>query len=201
MDSTPELTGQITRRQVLTAGVATALGATAGCVGVGGDTAEPDLTNTPTGILRQYYHAAARAESQAAFLARATELVHTVSSFDRILETEPQYWTDPHRSTVEQITVVEEDISDERVVERVGFLGPSVLPLYGTGRAEDLDAIAGRNAVTRATLVSHPGDRNENENESGNDGENGNDDEDGATRREREWLLATDDDQWRIVWE
>ena len=169
--------GQIRRREFLAAGVAATLGG-AGCVGAGGD-ASP-LTDAPAAVVLRYYHAADRAGDADEFINGVATIVHSASTFDRRLETDRSYWTEARTVVVEGVTVVEENLGDEQLVDRVGFLGASVLPLYGEGLSAELDAIAGENAVVRATLTRRDGSGEE---------------------LVREWLLATDDGRWRLVWE
>lgn len=177
MDPTTGGREQIRRRELLAAGVAATLGG-AGCVEAGGD-ASP-LTDAPAAVVLRYYHAADRAGDTDEFIRRVADIVHSASTFDRRLETDRSYWTEARTVAVEGVTVVEENLGDEQLVDRVGFLGASVLPLYGEGLSAELNAIAGENAVARATLAPRDG---------------------AGEALVREWLLATDDGRWRLVWE
>lgn len=168
---------RIRRRELLAAGVAATLGG-AGCVEAGGNASS--LIDTPAAVVLRYYHAADRAGDTDEFIRRVADIVHSDSTFDRRLKTDRSYWTEASTVAVEGVTVVEENLGDEQLVDRVGFLGASVLPLYGEGLSAELDAIAGENAVARATLAPRNG---------------------AGEALVREWLLATDDGRWRLVWE
>jgi hypothetical protein len=169
---------RIQRRELLAAGVAATLGG-AGCVEAGGD-ASP-LTNAPAAVLLQYYHAADQADNLDEFVEQVAGIVHSASTFDRRIETDDRHWTEARAAEIKTVAVIEENLGDEQLVDRVGFLGANVLPLYGEGLSAEIDAIAGRNAVVRVTLSA--GDAVE------------------EASHVRQWLLATDDGRWRLVWE
>ncbi len=173
------------RRTLLSTGASAVLGAAAGCVGSSsGDPAS--LTNTPEAVVIRYYHAADQADTRELFLDRTTPLVHSVSTFDLKLrvDTERIYWQRARRATVETMQVVGTGLESDELIERVGFLGEELRPFFAEGRSDELAAISKQNALLRVSLAP--------------DSEASDTDLPGS--QVVEWLLATDDGSWRLVW-
>lgn len=172
------------RRTLLAASATAALGAAAGCVGAGGDSVS--LTNTPEAVVAQYYHAADQADTRELFLDRTTPLVHSVSTFDLKLrvDTERVSWQRARRATIETVQVVEPELTDEQLVERVGFLGEELRPFFPDGRSAELAPISEQNALLRVSLAPEADAPSA----------------DLPGGRAVEWLLATDGGRRRLVW-
>lgn len=179
----------ICRRRLLAASATAAVGV-AGCVETGGETAG-SLTNTPTAVVVRYYHAATQADNTEEFADQVRSVTHEASTFDQQVQFTETYWESARRVEIDTVRVVRRDVSQQLLVDKVGFLGASVLPLYGEGRTAELEAISGTNAIVRV-LPASP-DTAETDNAVP------------EKRPERtdtqEWLVATEGDKWQLVWE
>ncbi|RLM68176.1 hypothetical protein DVK05_10490 [Halorubrum sp. Atlit-8R] len=124
----------------------------------------------PTAAVEAYYRRASASEDSEAFADDVAELAHGASPLSRVAEDVPMAFDATVRQELSEAAVVEEDVSAARIRSISGFLAASLSDA-------ELEAIAAENAVVSATVVG------------GDGGE-----------FELEWLVATDDGEWRVVW-
>lgn len=134
-----------------------------------------DERNGPEAVVRRYYRRAAAAEDEAAFARQVAALSHGASPLPLVaesaMETPGSLFAAPRQELV-GTEIVATDVEMERILAVSDFLA-------GALTAEELAAIAEENALVAATVVD---DRLE------------------SGRFVREWLVATDGDEWRLVW-
>ncbi|EMA70461.1 hypothetical protein [Halorubrum distributum] len=125
---------------------------------------------SPATAVEAYYRRASASEDAEAFAADVTALAHPFSPLSRIAEDVPMAFDAVIRQELSDPAVVGEDISADEIRSISGFLAASLTD-------EEIESIAAENAVVSATVIG------------GDGGE-----------FERRWLVATDDDEWRLVW-
>lgn len=100
------------------------------------------------------------------------------------VDTEQVSWQRARRATIETVQVVEPELTDEQLVERVGFLGEELRPFFPDGRSAELAPISEQNALLRVSLAPEADAPSA----------------DLPGGRAVEWLLATDGGRRRLVW-
>lgn len=126
----------------------------------------------PAAVVSEYYRRARAAEDSEAFAEQVSALAHSVSPLSALAADTPLAFDGTLRQEVVDIEVVEEDVGAERIEDISDFFAASV--------GEDgIAQLAGNNAVVAVTL------------------------EDEAViggRVAKEWLVAPEDGEWRLVW-
>jgi len=129
-------------------------------------------SNGPTAVVEAYYRRAADAEDAETFAGDVRDLAHPDSPLGRLAEETPMAFDSTVRQEFVDAAVVAEDLSAERIRSVSGFLAASLTD-------DEAESIADENAVVSATVE---------------------DDGDEGGELEFRWLVATDDDEWRVVW-
>ncbi len=162
------------RRAFLAASGTAGAAVTAGCLGLGdGDSAA--LTNTPTVVVRRYYAAADDAESQNEFLAEVRAIVHGESPLAELIATESlSQWQVARRATLERVALVAENLGTEEIANRSDFLREAI--------GDEPGRFAEENAVVEASLDLSALPQFDDE------------------TRIQPWFLATEDGEWKLVW-
>ncbi len=124
----------------------------------------------PTAAVETYYRRANAAADADAFAADVEELAYDASPLVDIAEDTPLVFDDPLDQTVRSTEVVAEDVGRERIRGISDFLAASL-------DDDELAAVAEENALVATTL-----------------------DDPSAGEVTIEWLVATRDGEWRVVW-
>jgi hypothetical protein len=134
--------------------------------------ASSGVSNGPKTVVREYYRRAGAAETARAFASTVPEVAHSASPLPEVAEDVPRTLDGALNQEVDEIEVVEEDVSAETVRDFSDFFAESV-------GEEAIGSIAEENAVVAVTLET--------------------DDVVGGTFA-KEWLVAPEDGEWRLVW-
>ncbi len=126
----------------------------------------------PAAVLREYYRRARAAEDSETFAQQVPDLTHSVSPLSRLAADTPLAFTGTLRQELVDTEVVEADIDAERIRAISDFFAAAA-------GEEGITRLAGNNAVVAVTL--------ENEEIIG-----------GSVAKE--WLVAPEDGEWRLVW-
>ena len=124
----------------------------------------------PAAAVEAYYRRASASEDAEAFAEDVIAVAHPASPLSRLAEDVPMAFDAAVRQELSDAAVVDEDLSADRIRSISGFLAASLTEA-------EVESIAAENAVVSATVVG------------GDGGE-----------FEVEWLVATDDGEWRVVW-
>jgi hypothetical protein len=130
------------------------------------------VSDGPAAVVREYYRRAGAAGDSEAFAEQVPELTHSVSPLATLAADVPLAFDGTLRQEIVTIEVVEEDVGAERVEDVSDFFAASV------GEA-GIARLAGENAVVAVTLET---------------------DDTAGGRVAKEWLVAPDDGEWRLVW-
>ena len=130
------------------------------------------VSDGPAAVVREYYRRAGVAGDSEAFAEQVPELTHSVSPLATLAADVPLAFDGTLRQEIVAIEVVEEDVGAERVEDVSDFFAASV------GEA-GIARLAGENAVVAVTLET---------------------DDTAGGRVAKEWLVAPDDGEWRLVW-
>ena len=130
------------------------------------------VSDGPAAVVREYYRRAGAAGDSEAFAEQVPELTHSVSPLATLAADVPLAFDGTLRQEIVAIEVVEEDVGAERVEDVSDFFAASV------GEA-GIARLAGENAVVAVTLET---------------------DDTAGGRVAKEWLVAPDDGEWRLVW-
>ncbi|MEF8886150.1 MAG: hypothetical protein V5A44_13665 [Haloarculaceae archaeon] len=133
--------------------------------------AGPD-SDGPAAVVSEYYRRARAAEDSEAFAEEVPDLTHSVSPLSALATDAPLAFDGTLRQDVVDIEVVEEDVGAERIEDVSDFFAASV-------GEEGIARLAGNNAVVAVTLESE---------------------EVIGGRVAKEWLVAPEDGEWRLVW-
>jgi hypothetical protein len=126
----------------------------------------------PAAVVSEYYRRARAAEDSEAFAERVPELTHGVSPLSELAADVPMAFDGTLRQELVDAEVVEEDVGAERIEAISDFFAASA-------GSEGIERLAGDNAVVAVTLET--------------DGVIGG-------RVAKEWLVAPEDGEWRLVW-
>lgn len=135
-------------------------------------TANSSPTASPTETVEEYYRRAGEVDTQEQFAAEIQSLAHSVSPLSEVAESLPSTLYEASRQDLVETEVVARDIDAERIQEISSFFA-------GTVSDEEIAALADTNAVVATTLE---------------------DDEVIGGELAKEWLLAPEDGNWRLVW-
>jgi hypothetical protein len=130
----------------------------------------PGVPEGPMAVVREYYRRAGEADDAEAFAADVEALAHPASPLGEIAADVPGLFDGARRQRLVEAEVVAEDVDAERVRGVSDFFG-------GAASDEAIEAIAAENAVVSVTVADDDGDE-----------------------FELEWLVATADGEWRLVW-
>jgi len=130
------------------------------------------LLDGPTEAVREYYRRASAAETRESFAAEIPDLAHTVSPLLNVAENTPSVFDGALRQELVDVDVVKENIGAKAIRDISDFLAGSVSD-------QEVAALAETNAVVAVTLES---------------------DEVMGGELAKEWLVAPDDGEWRLVW-
>lgn len=130
------------------------------------------VLNSPEVVIREYYSRADAVDTVDAFAADVSELSHSVSPLSDVAEASPGLFAGAVRQNLVDVEVVQRDVDAEQILSVSDFFAGSVTD-------EAVAAIVEENAVVAVTLES---------------------DRVGVGAYVLEWLVATDDGQWRLVW-
>lgn len=126
----------------------------------------------PTAVVSEYYRRARAAEDSETFAEQVPELTHSVSPLSKLATDVPMAFDGTLRQELVDVEVVEEDVGAERIEAVSDFFAASV--------GEDgIARLAGNNAVVAVTLAAG---------------------EAIGGRVAKEWLVAPEDGEWRLVW-
>lgn len=126
----------------------------------------------PKAVVREYYRRAGAAESVRGFAGVVPELAHSASPLPDVAEDIPRTFDGALDQTLVDIEVVAEDVSAEAVRDFSDFFAGSVSD-------EEVETVAKNNAVVAVTLET---------------------DEVVGGAFAKEWLVAPEDGEWRLVW-
>jgi hypothetical protein len=126
----------------------------------------------PAAVVEAYYRRARAAEDSEIFAEQVPELTHSVSPLSELATDAPMAFDGTLRQELVDVEVVEEDVGAERIEDISDFFAASV-------GEEGIAQLAGNNAVVAVTLEA--------------DGVIGG-------RVTKEWLVAPEDGEWRLVW-
>lgn len=126
----------------------------------------------PVAVVEEYYRRASAAGDTEAFADDVRELSHGASPLSRLAEDVPMAFDATLRQELADATVIAEDVSPDRTRAISDFLAASL-------DDDAVESIAAENAVVSAIVA--------------NDGVAGGE-------FEIRWLVATDGDEWRLVW-
>jgi len=124
----------------------------------------------PTAAVEEYYRRASASEDSEAFADEVTALAHGASPLSRLAEDVPMAFDATVRQELSEVAVADEDVSADEIRAISEFLAASLTDA-------EIESIAAENAIVSATVVG------------GDGGE-----------FTIEWLVATDDGEWRVVW-
>ncbi|SNR52903.1 hypothetical protein SAMN06266787_103145 [Halorubrum ezzemoulense] len=130
----------------------------------------PGEPEGPVTVVREYYRRAGEAESAAAFADDIRELSHPASPLGEVAADVPGLFDGARRQGLVEAAVVAEDVDAERVRSVSDFFA-------GAADDETIETVAAENAVVSVTVTDGDGDE-----------------------FELEWLVATADGEWRLVW-
>ncbi|ELZ27742.1 hypothetical protein C475_07470 [Halosimplex carlsbadense 2-9-1] len=130
------------------------------------------VSNGPKTVVKEYYRRAAAAETARAFASSVPELAHSASPLPKAAEDIPRTLDGALNQEVAEIEVVAEDIDAQAVREVSDFFAGSVSD-------EAVKTIAEDNAVVAVALET---------------------DEVVGRTFAKEWLVAPEDGEWRLVW-
>lgn len=130
------------------------------------------VSDDPTEPVGEYYSRAGAAESREQFATEITNLVHSVSPLPDVAESSPSVFDGALEQELVDVDLVEKNVSADTIRNMSAFLAGSVSD-------EEVATLAETNAVVAVTLES---DRVM-----------------GGTLA-KEWLVAPEDDEWRLVW-
>ncbi|OTF06014.1 hypothetical protein [Halorubrum sp. SD612] len=130
----------------------------------------PGEPEGPVTVVREYYRRAGEAESAAAFADDVWELSHPASPLGEVAADVPGLFDGARRQGLVEAAVVAEDVDAERVRSVSDFFA-------GAADDETIETVAAENAVVSVTVTDGDGDE-----------------------FELEWLVATADGEWRLVW-
>lgn len=126
----------------------------------------------PTAVVSEYYRRARAAEDSETFAEQVPELTHSVSPLSKLATDVPMAFDGTLRQELVDVEVVEEDVGAERIEAVSDFFAASV-------GEEGIARLAGNNAVVAVTLAAG---------------------EATGGRVAKEWLVAPEDGEWRLVW-
>ena len=126
----------------------------------------------PAAVVEAYYRRARAAEDSETFAEQVPELTHSVSPLSELATDAPMAFDGTLRQELVDVEVVEEDVGAERIEDISDFFAASV-------GEEGIAQLAGNNAVVAVILEA--------------DGVIGG-------RVAKEWLVAPEDGEWRLVW-
>jgi uncharacterized Rossmann fold enzyme len=121
-------------------------------------------------VVREYYRRAGEADAAAAFADDVRELSHPASPLGEVAADVPGLFDGARRQGLVEAAVVAEDVDAERVRSVSDFFA-------GAADDETIETVAAENAVVSVTVTDGDGDE-----------------------FELEWLVATADGEWRLVW-
>lgn len=130
----------------------------------------PGEPEGPVTVVREYYRRAGEAEDAAAFADDVRALSHPASPLREVAADVPGLFDGARRQEIVEATVVARDVDAERVRGVSDFFSAAA-------DEETVEAVAAENAVVSVTVADGDGDE-----------------------FELEWLVATADDEWRLVW-
>jgi hypothetical protein len=131
-----------------------------------------DERNSPRAAARTFFRQVKTAETLAALDDPVAEWSHSLSPLVNVAEYTPWYFRGLRRQTLEGTTIAAENID-------TGEIASEFAPVTNWASREEVDAIAEENAVVSVSLR---------------------DDQLGAEELEQPWLLAPENEQWRLVW-
>lgn len=126
----------------------------------------------PAAVVGEYYRRAGAAGDAEAFADDVRDLAHGASPLSRLAEDVPMAFDATLRQELADAAVVAEDVSADRIRSISDFLAASL-------DDAEVESIAAENAVVSAIVAD--------------DGVDGGE-------FELRWVVATDDDEWRLVW-
>ena len=135
-----------------------------------GRSSTADDPDGPAAAVEEYYRRASASEDSEAFADEVTALAHGASPLSRLAEDVPMAFDATVRQELSEVAVADEDVSADEIRAISEFLAASLTDA-------EIESIAAENAIVSATVVG------------GDGGE-----------FTIEWLVATDDGEWRVVW-
>ena len=131
-----------------------------------------DRRDSPQTVVRQYYRSATDVDRPKEFAADVTTLAHSASPLPELVDDVPSAFAGLRQYELETTELVAENVDTDDILNRSDFLAASLTE-------DEVAAIARENAIVEATLEGTT-------RESGRDSQ--------------EWLVATDEGAWRLVW-
>jgi hypothetical protein len=156
------------RRTFLSAGGASVLALATESPSIFGDA----VPTGSVGIVREYYRRAGAAESVEAFAQQIPDLAHSVSPLLDVATDIPRLFDGALRQQLVEAEVVDENLSDEEILDISEFFAGSV-------SQTEAETLAETNAVVAVTLEAE---------------------EIIGGAFAKEWLVAPEDGEWRLVW-